>query len=248
MSNGFFVVSQYEDDPKDIHFQTLTESGPPPEDQLQLKTEIERTLVVLKMLFETDEERYFTYFYPLLSLAQCGLVGDHAQPEVARRALHELRSEVTDKEAGNVKNRYLKNLGAHSICLSALPLLLGLFFYFLNGPHISTNLLFLWVGSMVGVWVSFGARKTVFKFEDLNIPEKDRLDPFIRLSFAGVLSLIMGILFYKQALVVTVGNLNTAAIAEDPLIATIIGVFCGISELVLPSKIRKQAEQFILKE
>src|SRR5947209_2856345 len=102
---GAFVVSRDNGDPKDIRFEVVAGSGPTPKEQVALKAEVESVLTVLRLLF-TDEGEFETYFRPLLSLAQAGLVGAHAQPEVAAGALVALKNEITAREGGKVKNRY----------------------------------------------------------------------------------------------------------------------------------------------
>ncbi len=247
MAEGAFIVSQDEKDKKQIRFQTKADGNPAPDEQLDLKTEIERTLLVLQMLLENDEKKYFQYFLPLLSLAQCGLVGSAAQPAVARQALTALRDEVVAREAGNVKNRYLKSLGKQAAIFASCPALVFAAHYFFGITTPYSNFLLMWCGCMVGVWLSFGSRKVVFKFEDLHIPEQDRLEPAIRLIFAGLLTLTLGLVFTREMVVVTIGKVMTSQIGTDRVVALLMGIFCGVSELALPSKIRKQAEA-ILKD
>jgi hypothetical protein len=55
---------------------------------------------------------------------------------------------------------------------------------------------------MAGVRLSFGARKTSIRFEDLHILEEDRLEPLVRLVFAGLLTLVLALLFSTQAVTI----------------------------------------------
>jgi predicted small lipoprotein YifL len=245
MAEGFFVVRQDDKNPHDIVFETKPGAGQPPEDQLALKSDVERTLVVLQMLFENDEKKFLQAFHPLLSLAQCGLVGPSAQPQVAKLALIELQKEVTAREAGNVKNQYLRTLGVRATLFGGPAVVLAILIYYWQGSNLVSSFLALWAGCMAGVWLSFGSRKTFMAFEDLNIPESDRLEPSIRLIFAGLLTMILGLLFVKQAIVVTVGSVATSALAHDCLVAIIVGCLAGFSELALPSKVAKQAALFL---
>ena len=245
MAEGFFVVSQDPADKRNILFQTKTGGGVPPEDQLSLKAQVEQTLVVLQMLFEQDENKFSQVFHPLLSLAQCGLVGNSAQPEVARPALVQLRAEVVAREAGNVKNKYLRQLGVRAAWFAGPSVILGAILFCKLGMNPWSSFCALWTGCMAGVWLSFGARKTVLGFDDLNILESDRLEPSIRLIFAGLLTMILGLLFFKKAVVVTVGAVTTSDLATDIPVALIIGCLAGFSELALPGKVAKQAALFL---
>jgi hypothetical protein len=245
MAEGSFVVSQDPGDTRNILFETKSGGATPPEDQLALKAEVEQTLVVLQMLFEHDEKKFAQVFHPLLSLAQCGLVGSSAQPEVARLALVQLRAEVIAREAGNVKNQYLRRLGQRAAWFAAPAVIVGTILYLWLGVNPYSSFCALWTGCMAGVWLSFGARKTVLGFEDLSIPETDRLEPSIRLIFAGLLTLILGLLFFKKAIIVTVGSVDTSELGVDIPVALIVGCLAGFSELALPGRVAKQAALFL---
>jgi hypothetical protein len=103
------------------------------------------------------------------------------------------------------------------------------------------NLLLLEIGAMAGVWLSFGTRKALLKFEDLGVLEEDRLDPMVRLVFAGLLTLIIALTFALKVVVVTMGAIRTDQIVNDPLVALLIGMLCGVSEKALSSNVTKQA-------
>ena len=240
MVKGAFVVSPLEGEPRQIHFQTKIDVQATPE-QLLLKSEVEQTLVVLQMLFSVEDKRFFDYYNPLLSLAQCGLVGDYAQPEVARRALADLKKEVVAREAGNVKNRYLKNLGQMALISAGFVSLLGCLLWVVAGDNKTTNFCYLWLGSMIGIWLSFGSRKTQLTFDELAIPETDRLEPLIRLILAGLFTCLFGLIFVLKLVVVTIGEVKSFQIADNHALAILVGAFCGFSELALPSKFASQA-------
>jgi hypothetical protein len=98
---------------------------------------------------------------------------------------------------------------------------------------------------MAGVWLSFGARKTYFKFEDLHIPEQDRLEPLIRLFFAGLLTMMFGLMFSTHALTITIGGVDSSQFTSSPEIAILIGMLCGFSEQALSSQLTKHASSFL---
>jgi hypothetical protein len=244
MAKGAFVVFQDTQNPRDIHFEVRsTESVP--EDQLSLRDGIDRTLTVLQMLFpEPHGRRYREYYQPLLSLAQAGLVGDTAQPGLAARALVTFREEVTAREAGKVKNKYMRILGKYALWLGGLPLLAGLSISHSRPGAVLGSFLLLWSGCMAGVWLSYGARKTLFRFEDLNIPEEDRLEPWVRLIFTGLLSLAFGLLFSTGAVSVTIGKISTEEFVGKTQVALLIGLILGFSEQTLPTALAARAASF----
>lgn len=246
IEKGGFTVTELEGDPREIHFRTTNE--PPSEAQLALKSEVERTLVIIQLLYPARSGKscpqFTRAFAALLSLAQCGLVGESAQPEVARRALLELRNEITSREAGPTKNRYMRDLGRWAFILGGITSLGGSVFREIRFDSIS-SLLFIWTGCMAGVWLSFGIRNTSLSFEELVAPESDNLEPSMRLLFTGLISVVLGLLFIKGCITLTLGTLSTAIVAYDPGVALLFGALLGISELALPSKVTVQAAKLL---
>ncbi|MEP6911861.1 MAG: hypothetical protein ABI923_03850, partial [bacterium] len=249
---GAFIVSRDNEDSRDIRFSLLEDAGPAPEEQLALKAEIESVLTILRMLFSGQKD-FDVYFRPLLSLSQAGLVGQHAQPKVAAGALEALKNEITAREGGKIKNRYMQALGLRAMYIGGPALLLGVIFYAarlrwpINNQTVDTinNFLFLWSGCMAGVWLSFGARKTFLRFEDLHIPEEDRLEPTIRLIFAGLLTVIVGLFFSLRVLTVNFGMITTDQINVSVRLALLIGFLGGFSEKALSSAVARQASRLL---
>lgn len=250
---GAFIVYRDKDDSRDIHFQVASEITSVPKEQLSLKAEIESVLTVARILFPNESD-FENYFRPLLSLAQPGLVGDHAQPELAVGALSALKNEITAREGGKIKNRYMKSLGKHCLYIGGPILLLAIILYTatrltgrtpFSNVGVLNNFLFLWAGCMVGVWLSFGARKTFLRFEDLHIPEEDRLEPAVRLFFAGLLSTILGLLFSLKVVTITLGAISSEHLNTSVRVAVLIGFLGGFSEKGLSSAVAKQASHML---
>ncbi len=246
MTPGAFFVSQDQKNPRDIDFQIdINQTSPIPEDQIALKEEVEKCLTSINILFPEGDKRFDEYFRSLLSLARVGLVGPTAQPEVANRALIGLKNDITAREGGKVKNQYMKRLGGQALLVGLPALLTAIALYHYQQRAVVTYFLFLWSGSMAGIWLSFGARKTVVKFEDLHILEDDRLEPLIRLFFAGLLTLLIGLLFSTKTVIINLGAVTTEQINTNVRVALIIGTLCGFSEQALSSRVLKQASYLL---
>jgi hypothetical protein len=247
MAKGAFWVSQDTDNSRDIRFQLASqESATVPEAQLRLRDDVDRFLLVLRMLFPAGDTRFDEYFRQLLSLAQTGLVGDTAEPKLASRTLEMLRSEITAREGGRIKNQYMRTLGVRALllCVPVLAVAIATKLRYSNLEYLP-SFLFLWSGCMIGVWLSFGARKTFIKFEDLHIPEEDRLEPLVRLIFAGFLTIAVGLLFSLKAIVITLGSISTEQINNSVRMALLIGLSGGLSEQALSKAVTKQAAHFL---
>jgi hypothetical protein len=250
---GAFVVSRDAEEPRDIRFEIAAGKGPPSKEQVALKADIESVLTVLRLLF-SDKNEFETYFRPLLSLAQAGLVGDHAQPEVAAGALTALKNEIVAREGGKVKNRYMKTLGLRALYLGGSVLIVAIALYaiprlrgWMPGADfiVFNNFLFLWSGCMAGVWSSFGVRKTLLRLEDLPILEEDRLEPKIRLIFAGLLTMMVGLFFSLKVVTINLGPITTDQINTNVKLALLIGLLGGFSEKALSSAVAKQASRLL---
>lgn len=250
MARGaFWVFGTPEDEPQDICFQVAKDfSGDIPLDQLALRDDIDAVLATLKTAFQADSRRFEHYFKPLLSLAQAGLVGEDAQPEIGKRALAALRKEIVAKEAGRIKNQHMRRLGVAALWY-ALPVLAAVAaLRWLEAAAWLIPYLFLWIGAMAGAWLSFAIRKQTFSFEDIAQPEKDLLEPGLRLLVTGAMTLILGLAFNLGMLQVSIGSVSTAEIATKNEVALLVGMFCGISEQALPATLSDQANKLLRAE
>ncbi len=247
MAEGVFWVFRDKDDPRDIHCKLASEDiQDVPEDQAALRDEVDRTLMVLRIIFPKEDPKFEEYFRPLLSLAQFGLVGKAAQPKVANRTLTILREQIVAQEGGRIKNRYMKDLGYRALGLGLVATLAALALdRWCPSLKVLAHFLFLWAGCMAGVWLSFGARKRVLQFEDLYVLEQDRLEPVVRLVFAGGLTVILGLLFSTKTLVVALGSFQSWEFVDLVQVAVLLGLLSGFSELALSTKVEMQATQIL---
>ncbi len=247
-SKGYFIVFRDTEHKDDIHFRQIELSGDEsiPEEQLQLRDEVDKASTSIRMIFLNEPEKFEQYFRSLLALAQLGLVGDSANPNLAARALASLKHEILAREGGRIKNQYMKVLGKYALAFGVPVLILAVLVnIFFNEQTLLQSYLFLWVGCMAGVWLSFGSRKIELKFEELNVLEKDRLNPSIRLIFAGLLTIVVGLLISTESVVFELGGLSTSQFQTNIQVALLIGILCGISEQVLSTKISQHASDFI---
>ena len=252
----------------DIYFGVLdTAPHPPPKDQADLQAAIAKVLRAIQILFleggrtrGVREGKFRDYYVRLYRLAQLGLEGTIVATGIASAALATVTVDLIDDEAGEVKNKHLKDLAQHAawlsvpfalayivLCLSAAPPigpLANVLWQLGANPSVLANFMLLWIGSFLGVWLSYGIRTTTFTLSDLTITDSDRLTPAIRLLFAGTLTMILGIVFVLL-IEVKIGSYSVTHIADNPMLAFLLGAFCGISELLLPTTVAKRASDFI---
>ncbi len=243
---------------------------PLPKEQLELQQEIDEVLHTVRDLYleQTDgsdvmrpKPQFRTFYVRLFYLAQLGLEGSNISPEAARISLEGVKSDLIDAEAGRVKNEQLRRRGVTALML-AIPFI-GLYLMMRLTPANSglanllhsigierlvlANFMLLWVGCFVGVWLSYGIRTTDFSIDDLTITDSDRLQPVIRMLFAGTLTMILGIALTLGIVQLSVGSFALTDFAASPMLAFLLGAFCGISERLLPNTVARQASDFISK-
>lgn len=246
---GVFEVAPADDSERDIGFSLRQGyKGTIPQEQAILRDEIDKTLVILRVLFPQSTERFKDYFRQLLGLARFGLVCNSAQPETAMKALTILKDQITAQEGARIKNQYMRDLGFRALLLGVAPLvavlIIKLNYASLFGDTF-VNFVFLWCGCMAGVWLSFGARKKILRFDDLHILEEDRMEPYIRLVFGGLFTIFIGLLFSTGIAVVSFGAVKSTQFSNDPQIALLLGMACGFSEQVLPAKLASNASEML---
>lgn len=241
----------------DIYFIVENPSSEIAKEQADLQGEIDKVLRAVQRLYlqaqVINQERFRIYYVRLFRIAQMGLEGD-AAPAIAASALATVTADLIDDEAGRVKNGHLKALGAYALKY-ALPFAVfyAIIGWFPNGfivlglralscePSVVSAFMLLWMGCFAGVWLAYGIRKTKISLTDLVTTDEDRLEPQIRLVFAGLLTMLLGMFLVLGAVDVTVGDISLTAIHKTPMLAFLIGAICGISELVLPASVGNRA-------
>ncbi len=243
----------------EIFFGVLP-SHTPPQDQSDLQISIAEVLNTAKKLYisaDGDQLPTFRLVYTrLFRIAQLGLEGD-AAPAIAKSALDRLIADIIDEEGGRVKNKHLAQLGSRAAmmaaaflvgylllsALSASPLLPALTI----NPLEARSFLILWIGCSAGVWLSYAIRTTTFTLRDLTISDSDRLLPLTRLVFAGLLTMALGLLLALGWADLKVGKISLADFVNNPTEALLLGLFCGVSELLLPGIVVKRASDILGK-
>jgi hypothetical protein len=251
-------------DPKSVSlfYETNTTIQSPPQDQLNLKRDLDRALHAITRLFITtrqQESKFRPYYVQILNLARLGLVGPNASPEVARPALASMTSELIDSEGPAVKNGHMKRLAATAVGLAVPCLILytGLRLGARNPWIVDvlrplsidarqlSSFMMLWVGCFTGVVLSYGSRTTTMTLEDLIILDADFLLPVTRHLFAGTLTMVLGILLCLGVFEVKVAGMSSKQLIADPMIAYLIGALSGMSELLLPGAVAKRADSVL---
>lgn len=242
---------------------------PPPNDQFELLQDIEKLLRTVNLIYlpvaapeKHRKEQYRPYYMRIFHLAKLGLEGPNATPDISKSVMATVTADLIDDEAARVKNGHMKRLGIIALLFSIPFFLLYVIAQLIPTDSVVvhylaklgvqqavfTNFMMLWIGCFVGVWLSYGIRTPIFTLTDLTVTDSDRLLPSIRLVFAGILTMILGLMFTLGVVQITLGTYPlTDLSSNNPMLAFLIGTFCGITELVLPAAVGKQASDFINK-
>ncbi len=233
-----------------------------PQDQIELQQNIEQVLRALHSLYVNQltqsayaKTQFRQYYVRLFLVAQLGLEGDNVSITAAKSELAVITACLINDEAGRIKNGHLIRLGRTAAYFSLPVLVLYVTAKLLppdgNVAHVISAIgidrtqlagfCMLWIGSFVGVWLSYGMRTTTFTLTDLTQTDGDFLSPRLRLLFAATLTMLLGILLSFNILRISIGDIVITNFSTHPMMAFLIGALCGISELLLPAAIGKQA-------
>lgn len=249
---GYWAVEprNEEDGTPDIYFKVV--AGGCPADLLTLKGDIERTLSSALSIYNraVDRPKLNEAAAKLTKLAQLGLVGPKPATPEAAAALQMFKLDVVNREAGRIKNDYMLLLGRWALGFGVACAIA--FFVFDHWPNLPPpqiyryrNVFLVLGGCMAGAWASFASRKVSLSFDDLAALEDDKLEPPLRLAFAGVLTTVLILVFCTGFANVVIGSFNGSRVLSSGSVAVLIGALAGLAEKALPAAIMQRATAFI---
>lgn len=239
-----------EDGTPDINFRVVHPGAP--RDQRELKNEAERALRIIKAIYGSADDRpkLNEAVAKLVALCQVGMVGPSASPAVAGDALRALEADIVEREAGPIKNHYMRKLGGWASLFGGAGLAAYLFCHHLPWIPLEEfvryrTIFLIWTGAMAGTWVSFATRKVTLTFADLVALEEDRVEPQLRLIFTGVLTVILALIFVTGMADVRVGTFAASSLVRSGTVALLLGAFAGLAEKALPSAVLSRASSVV---
>lgn len=244
--DGYFIVYENDKEQFDIKVEINTKkTDNPPKEFIELYSNVEAASAIIKSLNKTEESIKRKYFNKLLSLAQAGLVSSSANPELAEASLIRLKEEIVIIEGRRIKNNYMKVLGIYALVIAAISLIVYETLQILNKYDELAALMLLGTGTMLGTWVSFGARKMDLKFEELSVIEKDMMQPFIRLIYIYLSAIVMALFLMTGIVQLKVGTLDATNMISDYKVPLLVGIICGLVESRIGVKVYKHANNII---
>lgn len=252
--SGCYLVYEYphgSENPTDIAFQQDAEVvGEIPDAQKNLKSEVERTLDVLRAILRTDDPKFKTYFNELLALSRYGLVGLAPQPRQASETLHNLQSRIYDREKGVAISNHMAGLirsqAVWLVGLFVLTLLCIAGVWVFDGRDAArVHLPMLAIPPALAVALAFSSfvRCRAVTFYELRAIEADRFTPNMKAAFAVVVLLLTGVLLKAELFEIVVGKVRLSAFNTDWLSATVFGMIVGVAQEALVSRIEAVRER-----
>lgn len=249
-------------DPRALEIYFGVQGGTPSKEKVDLQDQVERVLGTARRLYlegkEPQPERFRRWYVRLFQLAQLGLEGDTPPTAMASAALTAMTQELIEAEAPRVKNGHLRQLGGWVLRYSLYCLWAYLILRLLPEPMaawlqsqlvldrtMAANFMLMGIGCFWGVWLSYGIRTVNFTLADLTRTDDDMLLPQMRLLFIGSLTLLIGLLFAFGVIEVEFGGFAASRLVQEPVIAFLVGAFCGIGEAALPGSIAGRASAFV---
>lgn len=222
------------------------------QEELYISIEDIMSIINSSTLINDKSKKY--YIDKLYDIALTGLSIDATEvyPELAFKALEKLKEEILLRESSKVKNRYMGKLGRNVVgqTLFLLLLILGLNNFQYVNKDIANNLSsygYVYIGTIVGAWISFGVRKPNLFFEELSIIESDGLSPKIRLIYVGLCSIIIFLFLKTEIVVISINNISTSDIKQSIEMQLALGASIGLIEYKISEKLFKKANLVIDK-
>ena len=235
------------EDNKIINCTPLVNDEDIPKEQEKLYLAVESTQSIINSIRNIDTESNTDYIKSLFDIASAGLSRETYQvnPKLALKSLEKLKDEILLKERSRIKNSYMKLLGIWSL----IYILILLFVNDLvknSYPNIP-RYVYVCIGSILGTWVSFGARKYNLSFKELSIIENDNVNPPIRLIFISLCSIIVMLFLQTEIVNISIGNKGPQSINESVEIQMSLGVIIGLVEYKVSKKLFTKANSVMDK-
>lgn len=233
--NGFFVCKNPNNE-YDIEFSLQVPDQNVPKIFKKLYRQCEELKADLIKIFEKDEDKKKKYFEMLLTLSQAGLSGENADPILGLEALENLKNEIFTVEACHFKNRYMKKQGITAVIYIIILIFIYVSIVLINSfiapDFISDfdikNYILVFIGSLIGNWISFGVRKLDITFKDLVNFESDGLEHHIRLIFIGLVSVIFTMILNAKFFSISFNKIDLISLLSAKESAILLGIILGL--------------------
>lgn len=229
----YFVVSRYptDSDPTGIGFSPVGD-GKVPEEYLTFRLDVERVIQTVNALFENDKVRRLEAYEQVFQSAQVCFSGREADFVPASQALNELKKTILSSSWSFVRNRIM---GVYGLYALTLMIILGMAQYFFTAEL--KNVPAVLIGTCMGSWLFVSIKTKNIVFDEIyeNISQHRSL--LMRLIYCCTLSSAVTFCLMAGFFEIKLGEVSTALIPGNAIIALAAGIFFGLGESSLATKL-----------
>lgn len=237
----YFIVSRYPNDsePKGIGFAPVGD-GKVPEEYLTFRLDVERVVQTVNALFVKDKDKRLEAYEQVFQAAQVGFSGREADFVPASQALNELKKTILSSSWTFVRNRIMGVYGLYSLFLMTI---LGAAQYFFHAEL--KNVPAVLIGTCVGSWLFVSIKTGNIVFDEIyeNISQHRSL--LLRLIYCCTLSSAVTFCLLAGFFEIKLGEVSTAMIPGNGIIAVASGIFFGLGESSLATKLSGKVKDAI---
>jgi hypothetical protein len=237
----YFVVSRYPSDsePMGIGFSPVGD-GKVPEEYLTFRLDIERVVQTINALFEKDKDKRLENYEQVFQAAQVCFSGREADFVPASQALSELKKTILSSSWVFVRNRIMGIYGFYALILMAI--LGGTQYFFHNELK---NVPVVLMGTCLGSWLIVSIKTGSIAFDEIyeNISQHHSL--LLRLIYCCTLSSAVTFCLLAGFFEIKLGEVSTAMIPSNGIVALATGIFFGMGESSLATKLSGKVKDAI---
>jgi hypothetical protein len=241
--------------PEDFDLRPIPGAGVVPPEMRTLHHDVYETIGVLKALrnkgiFDDNPHAFGEFVGRVIQATRAGLVGSNAQPRLGRDAIDQIRAEIVMRRGVRMKILYLLKLLAWA-ALGLIPALILLAIGWVGSLEdgertaLVAGLGWVWIGALVGAWMSAAYRRGEVDFAGLPRFLDARFEPALRILFVGLLSVVVALGIRLELLEFSIEGHALASYTTDPLIGLLIGFVCGFAERAISRRLAQRVEDLV---
>jgi len=175
----------------------------------------------------------------------------------AKQALQSLKDQVVAWEGPSIRKKYLQSTLLVFGLAGVLGGILALAAAYLGATacgwlsptlgKILATAAYMLIGISLGITLLAFLRNMEMKFETLGMFDAASLNPLMRLIFVSVLAAVFAILLHQRVLVIAIGNYELNQLFDKPMVAVVVGILCGFSDIVVAKLISGMFEKTAAK-